>query len=69
VSAIADPFDAVARPGLPKVYRGLEGEAVKWRRDWRLRSPQPRGLKGRVQKAKTRLKTILRVLRHSRKSA
>ncbi len=69
VAAIADPFDAAARPELPKLYRGLEGEAVKWRRDWRLKPPHPRGLKGRVQKAKNKLKTILRVLRHSRKSA
>ena len=66
---IADPFDAAARPGLARLYRGLEGEAVEWRRDWRFKSPQPRGLSGGVRRAKTKLKTILRVLRHSRKSA
>lgn len=69
VADIADPFDAAARPGLARLYRGLEGEAVEWRRDWRFKSPQPRGLSGGVRRAKTKLKTILRVLRHSRKSA
>lgn len=69
VADIADPFDAAARPGLARLYRGLEGEADEWRRDWRFKSPQPRGLSGGVRRAKTKLKTILRVLRHSRKSA
>lgn len=69
VASIADPFDVAARPQLAQLYRGLEGEAVKWRRDWRLKPPQPRGIQGRFKKAETTLKTILRGLRHARKSA
>lgn len=69
VTAIEDPFDAASRPDLAHLYRGLEGESVEWRRDWRLKSPQPRGLSAGVRRAKTKLKTILRVLRHARKSA
>jgi hypothetical protein len=69
VASVADPFDVSMRPDLPHVYRGLEGEAVEWRRDWRLKSPRARSISGRMRTAKTKFKTILRVLRHARKSA
>jgi len=69
VAGITDPFDVSARPDLRRVFRDLEGDALKWRRDWKLKSPRARGFDGRIQKAKTRLKTILRVFRHGRKSA
>jgi len=69
VAGVADPFDVSARPDLPRLFRDLEVDAPKWRRDWRLKSPRARSLTGQIQKAKTKLKTILRGLRHSRKSA
>jgi len=69
VAEVGDPFDVAAHPELPRIYRGLECEAVRWRRDWRFKPPKPRGLSGGVRRATNKLKNILRVLRHSRKSA
>lgn len=69
VAGAADPFDVTARPDLIRAYRKLEGDAVGWRRDWRLKSPRQRGIAGRVQKARTKLKNILRAFRTTRKSA
>ncbi len=69
VASVADPFDVTTRPDLLRVYRDLEGDAVHWRRDWRLKSPRARGIAGHVTRARTKLKKILRVLRVPRKSA
>ncbi|MFM7243090.1 MAG: hypothetical protein ACKO40_02800, partial [Planctomycetaceae bacterium] len=62
VAAIDDPFDAASSPRLSRLYRGLEAEAVEWRRDWRIKSPQSRGISPGVRRAKTKTKKSPRVL-------